>query len=63
MPNFKIYLFQKKNSVMEFLATTQGTEETPLTVRWPCKPIIFLIGHFEGPTEFQLKSWYKASSL
>ena len=42
---------------MEFLATTQGTEETPLTVRWPCKPIIFLIGHFEGPTEFQLKSW------
>ena len=40
---------------MEFLACTQGTRETPQTVRWPCEPIILLIGHFEDPTERLVK--------
>ena len=30
----------------------QGTAQT---VRWPCKLIILSIGHFQGPTEVQLK--------
>ena len=34
-----------------------GTQGIVQTVRWPCEPIILLIGHFEGPTEAQLKSW------
>ena len=57
MPHFKIYLFVKKNSVMEFLANTDGTHGTLQTVRWPCEPIILSIGHFEGRTEVQLNSW------
>ena len=48
MPHFKIYSFVKKNSVMEFLAITDGTHGTLQTVRWPCEPIILSIGHFEG---------------
>ena len=57
MPHFKIYSFVKKNSVMEFLANTDGTHGTLQTVRWPCQPIILSIGHFEGRTEVQLNSW------
>lgn len=30
------------------------TQETFPTVRWPCKPIIFSIRHFDDPTEVQL---------
>ena len=33
---------------------TQGTAQT---FRWPCKPIILSIGHFQSPTELQLNSW------
>ena len=38
MLNFKIYSFGKKNSVMEFLTSAQGTNRTlPLqSVRQPC---------------------------
>ena len=57
MPNFKIDPFVKKKAVMEFLVNTDGTHETVETVRWPCKPIILWIGHFEGPPEVQLNSW------
>ena len=35
------------------LFCTQGSAQN---VRWPCQPIILLIGHFEGPTEVQLNS-------
>ena len=41
---------------MELIDSTQGTQETPHTIRSPCKPIILSIGHFEGATEVQL-SW------
>ena len=57
MLNFKIYSFGKKNSVMEFLTSAQGTNRTLQSVRWPCEPIILSIGHFESPTEVQLNSW------
>ena len=33
------------------------------TLTWSCEPIILLIGHFEGPTEVQLNSWWKSASL
>ena len=36
---------------MEFLACTHGSLGTPQNARWPCKPIILSIEHFEGPTE------------
>ena len=53
MPNFKIHSFgKKKNSVMDLLASAQGTHRTNQSVRWSCKPIILSIGQFEG----QLKS-------
>ena len=55
MPNFEIYSFRKKFSVKEFLANTLGCQGTAQTVRWPCEPIILSTGHFEGPTEVQLK--------
>ena len=48
---------------MEFLVNTDGTHGTLQTVRWPCQPIILLIRHFESPTEVQLNSWYKTSTL
>ena len=51
----KLFIW-KKISVMEFLASTQGTKGTPKTVRWPCERIILTIGLFEGPTEVQLNS-------
>ena len=35
------------------LFCTQGSAQN---VRWPCQPIILLIGHFGGPTEVQLSS-------
>ena len=63
MPNFKIYSFVKKNSVMEFLVNRDGTLGTLQTVKCPCKPIILSIGYFQAPTEVQLNSWKKASSL
>ena len=52
----------KKISVKEFLASTHGTMGTPQAgtpqgVRWPCKPIILSIRHFESPTAVQLNSW------
>ena len=40
-----------------------GTQETPLTVIWMYEPTIFSIGHFQGPTKVQLKSWSKRDSL
>ena len=42
---------------MEFLADTNSTNRTLQSVRCTWKPIILLIGHFEGPTEAQLSSW------
>ena len=45
MPNLKIIHF-KKIFVKEFLASTDGTQGLARTVRWPCEPIILLIGHF-----------------
>ena len=39
---------------------TRGTAQSS---RWPCKPIILLIGHFEGQTEVQLNSWWKSASF
>ena len=41
----------------EFLASTHGSQRAAQIVRWPREPIIFLIEHFEGPTEVQLNSW------
>ena len=41
---------------MEFLADTDGTYGTFQTAGWPCEPIIWLIGHFEGAAEVQLNS-------
>ena len=41
--------------------TTRGTQESVQTVRWPYKLIIFLIEHFESPTEVQLNSFVKVS--
>ena len=38
----------------KFLAGTHSTQGIAQTVGWPCQPIIFLIRHFEGPTEVQL---------
>ena len=46
----------KKNVVTDFLDCTQGTQRTPQIVQWPCEPIIFPIGHFEGPSKFRLNS-------
>ena len=63
MPNFKIYSFGKKNSVMEFLTSAQGTNRTLQSFRWPCEMITLSIGHFESPTEVQLKIWGKTFSL
>ena len=42
---------------MEFLVNTDGTNGTLQIVRWPYKPIILSVGHFESPTEVQLNSW------
>ena len=53
----------KEISMMEFLASTHGTQEMTQTIRWNWKPIIFWLGQFEGPTEVQLDSWWKAASL
>ena len=47
----------KKGFVQEFSDSTHGIQEIAETLRRPCKPIILLIGHFEGPTEVQMKSW------
>ena len=55
-------MVSKKMSVMEPLASTHGTEGIAETVKWPCKLIIFSIGHFEGSTEVTLKSSQKAVS-
>ena len=44
-------------SVMEFLANTDGTDETLQTVRQPFELIILSIGHIESPTEVHLNSW------
>ena len=57
MPNFKIYSFAKKKSMVEFLADTNGRHGTLQAVRWPCERIILSIGYLEGPTEVQLNSW------
>ena len=54
--NFKICLFVKTNSVIEFLADIDGTQGTFQSVRWPCETTILSIGHFESPTEVQLNS-------
>ena len=48
---------------MEFLVNRDGTLGTLQTVKCPCKPIILSIGYFQAPTEVQLNSWKKASSL
>ena len=37
--------------MMEFLASTHGSQGTPQTVRWSCEAIILLIVYFQGPTE------------
>ena len=62
MPNSKIYSFAKKFFWKSSYLVHKLLKEL-LTVRWPCKPIILLIGHFEGLTEVQLNSWWKAASL
>ena len=49
------FFFQKKSC----LCCTQRTAQS---VRWPCKPIILSIGHFEGSTEIQLSNWWEAVS-
>ena len=54
---FEHLLVSKIFSVKEFLAIAHGTLGTAQTVRWPCEPIILLIGHFRGPTKVQLNSW------
>ena len=61
--SFQNLFICKKNSVIVFLINTDGTQKTLQTVRWLCEPVILSIGHFEGPTEFQLKSWWKAASV
>ena len=45
----------KKIFVMEFSDSKHGIRVIAQTLRWPCEPIILLIGHFEGPTKVQLK--------
>ena len=61
--SFQNLFICKKNSVMEFLANTDGAHEILQAVRWPCKPIILSIGHFESPIEVQPNSWWKTTSL
>ena len=41
----------KKVSLKEFLATTNGTQNTAQTVKWPCELIILSMGHLESPIE------------
>ena len=48
---------------MEVSAGTHGTQGIAQTFRWPCELITLSIGHFEGPTEVQLNSWWKAASF
>ena len=47
----------------EFSDNAHGIQKLPQILRWFCKPIILWIGQFEGPTEVQLNSWQKTSSL
>ena len=56
MSPLKICSFEKKPA-MELLVKIDCTHGTHESVRWPCEPIVFLIGHFQGPTEVQLNSW------
>ena len=43
--------------MIEFSANTDCTHGTLETLRRPYKPMIFLIGHFESPTELQRKKF------
>ena len=53
----------EKNSVMEPLAYTRGTQGSPQAVRWPSEPIICLIEHLQYPTEVQLNISRQTVSL
>ena len=48
---------------MEFFASTRGAQGIAQTVRRPFEPIVLSIGHFKGPSEVQLNSWWKTFSL
>ena len=52
----EMHSFQKKKKWFwtGLLMMSCCTQETFPTVRWPCKPIIFSIWHFDDPTEVQL---------
>ena len=47
---------------MEFLASTEGTQGNPQTVRYFWELILFSIGHLESSTEVQMNSLQKVSS-
>ena len=47
----------------ELRDSTDAVQGIAQARRWPCEPIILSIGPFEGPTEVQLNSWQKPSSL
>ena len=56
-------LFSKEFSVKEALDDVISyTQETAQTFAWLFEPIIFSIGHFEGPTEVQLASLWSIIS-
>ena len=56
-------LIQKFIYLQKIFCERHGTQEIAQTVICPWVTIILSIGHFEGPTEFQLSSWWRAVSL
>ena len=63
MAYLKIHLFRKNWLWRNLWMMSYCTQGTAQTFRWSCKPIILSIGHFEGPNEVQLNSWWKTVSL